>query len=70
MSEMKWFGPEPWDAPVNEMAERADIPAGKMCPACFKHIGRDDRGVVFVARAAQDGFIAYHLECFSKSILV
>lgn len=68
---MKWFG-ESWDAPVCEPDEHVDAPVDRPCAyGCGCAIEKKDQGFLlpYVGRTTQPADLAYHRDCFLKSVL-
>lgn len=67
---VRWFG-KSWGAPINEDATQVPTPIDAPCEACQKPIGASDRGVTvpFVSRHSRSSRVAYHINCWGRSIV-
>jgi hypothetical protein len=69
-TEMRWFGPESWDAPVNERCERAPIPVGETCISCKNLVEPNDDGfLVPFFNGITSKEEPWHYRCFMGNIL-
>lgn len=63
-----WFG-QSWGAPVCDVDTHADTPVGAACGWCTELITADDSGVILPVAAAVPYDLAYHRNCFLRTVI-
>lgn len=62
---VQWFG-QSWDAPICEIAPKAEVPVGRVCGWCGETFGPEDSGLLL---DADETTMPYHVECQLRSVL-